>query len=158
MLHELPDFRSPEPTPGQERDQPPFPHRGGKSGKLASPLFGERPDGVREVNALGRERRVHCLLGDATVYALLLQIAHQPSRTAATGRLREGVILGEPHVVEQSDGAQPFERGIDGARRMLSLEQPAPQIKPRVRPTRQRAKRGAMRRLEIGQFLQPLQD
>ncbi len=149
----LSNFVATKTPPCEKRGEPPLPHRWRQPRQLASPLLGERPHGVREVNALGRERGLHHLFGDATVYALLSQITHQPSRTPAPGRLRDGVILGEPDVVEQANRAQPLERGVNSARRMLLLEQPAAEVKAGVRPPRERAERGTMRRLEIGQLL-----
>jgi hypothetical protein len=158
ILHDFPDFRASEPTPRQKCDQSALPHRGGQPCKLASPLLDERSNGVREVNALGGERRAHRVLRDAAVYSLCLQVADQPCGTATAVDFGEGVILSEAHVVEQAHGTQPIERAVDGGRWMLFLEQAAPQVVTRVCAARERTERGAVRRLEIGQLLQPLED
>jgi len=87
-----------------------------------------------------------------------LEIAHQARRAAPASSLGGGIIDGEAGVVEQPDGAQSIQGGIDGLGRVLFLQQPAAQVEARMRPACERALRGAMGGLEIGQLLQPRED
>src|SRR5438093_5124935 len=52
---------------------------------------------------------------------------------------------------------QPLEGAVDGRGRVLFLEQAPPQVEARVGAAREGAGRGAVRRLEISQLLQPLE-
>jgi hypothetical protein len=87
-----------------------------------------------------------------------LQVAHQPRRPTPTPCLGRRVIGGEAHIVEQAGGAQAFERAVNRRRWVLLLQQAAPQVEARVGPPRQGSQRGALRGLEISQFLKPRED
>src|SRR6266545_317980 len=157
-LDDTPNLSSPKPPPHQKRHQPPLPHRRRQPRQLLRPLLRQRPNGVGRIDALGRERATYGFFGNTAIDALSLEIAHQPRGTATASRLGGGIIDGEARVVEQPSGAHSIERSVHGPGRVLFLKQPAPQVEPRVGAARERAQRGAMGRLEVGQLLQPLQD
>ena len=116
--------------------------------------MGEGSHGCCRINAFGLKRRPHRLFGDSSVDALGLKVTHEPSRTPAAAALGRGEIDREPRIIEQALAGQPVQCAIDGRRRVLFLQQPAPQVEARVRAPRDRSKRGTVRGLDVCQLLQ----
>src|ERR1700694_2269786 len=156
-LNQLVDTRASEPSSRQKRRQPPFAHRRGQAGQLPCPLLGEGAHCARRIDAVGGERRAHRLLRHVAVHALGEQVLHEPRLPATPSALRSRVVRREAGVVEEVERGEPVERAVHGGGRVLLLQQAAAQVDARVRAPRQRAQRGAVRGLEIGQLLQPLE-
>lgn len=95
------------------------------------------------------------LLGDLALDSLLLQIADQAGRPAATGGPRRGVVLGKATVIQGAFGLKAIEGGSDGGGRVLSLTQAPSEIEPRMWAQRFQAQPRAVGRLGIGKLGKP---
>src|SRR5258707_14056345 len=153
--HHLPDFAAIEAAPDQEGDEPPLPDHGRQSRELLCALLCQRTNRLGWIDALSGKRSPHGLLGNPPLDSLRLEVANQASGTPAAPGFGGGVINRKLGVIQQTDRAQAIEGGIYRGRRVLLLEQPSPQIDAGVRATSDGAYSRAMRRLDVGQRLEP---
>ena len=99
----------------------------------------------------------HRGLRDEPIDTLRLEISKQASRPPTASRFCPGIVERELSVVQEPGSAQAIEGTIHSGGGMLFLQQAPSQVEARVGAACQGAERGAVRRLEISQLLQPLE-
>ncbi len=148
LAHHLADLVAGESAAGEIRQHTAAPDFARKISQLGGPFGGEREREGAAIDAVGGVSR-ECPVDQTPVYTHREQIARETERPAAAAAPGLHIVEGEGAIIQQPDGGDALQGGIDRLRCMPLAPQPAAQVGPCERATLECLERRAKRALDL---------